>query len=73
MNGSVPPRRVGVHPGRGKLVSLGDSWGVGNARRIVDEVFDSVATWQEEFADAGVPAEDRARFREIDTHLGCTQ
>ena len=54
-------------------MSLGDSWGVGNARRIVDEVFDSVATWQEEFADAGVPAEDRARFREIDTHLACTQ
>jgi serine/threonine-protein kinase HipA len=59
-------------PGRGKLVALGDSWGVGNARRIVDEVFDSVATWQEAFSDAGVPAEDRARFREIDTHLACT-
>ncbi len=60
-------------PGRGKLVSLGDSWGVRNARRIVDEVFDAVATWQEAFAATGVPAEDCARFYEIDAHLSGKQ
>jgi len=72
MNGSMPPRSVGGHPGRGKLVLLGESWGVRNARGIVDEVFDSVATWQVVFADAGVPADDCANFREMDTRLAST-
>lgn len=56
-------------PGRKKLVSLGESWSVSHAKRIVDEVFDAVSTWQEAFTDAGVTEQDRARFHEIDTKL----
>ena len=56
-------------PGRKRLESLGESWSVNHAKRIVDEVFDSVSTWQEAFSAAGVTEPDRARFHEIDTYL----
>ena len=48
MNALLPASPIESQEGEGCLVR--------NARRIVDEVFDSVATWQEEFADAGMPA-----------------
>ena len=56
-------------PGRGKLEALGRRWGISNSDRVVAQVFDVVAGWQQEFSDTGVTAKDILRFKDIDAHL----
>lgn len=57
------------YPGRKKLENLGRSWGIRNAEVVVEQVFDAVAGWKEEFAGAGVPEKDIIRFKEIGSRL----
>ena len=57
------------YPGRKKLENLGRRWGIRNAEIVVEQVFNAVADWKEEFAESGVPENDSIRFREIDSHL----
>jgi serine/threonine-protein kinase HipA len=54
------------YPGRKNLEKLGRSWGVRNADTIVEQVFNAVAGWKEEFLGAGVLANEIKRFIEID-------
>lgn len=57
------------YPGRKNLEDLGRHWGVRNAERIVAQVFDSLSSWREEFANSGVEEKDAFRFKEIEAHL----
>jgi serine/threonine-protein kinase HipA len=57
------------YPGRKNLVNLGRQWGIRNAELIVEQVFDAVGNWKEEFAESGVLESDIIRFKEIDSHL----
>ena len=56
-------------PGRSKLETLGRRWGIHNAANVVQQVFDAMAGWKEEFAAAGVSEKDISRFDEIDSRL----
>jgi serine/threonine-protein kinase HipA len=58
-----------VYPGRKNLERLGRDWGVSRANRIVEEVFEAVTGWKEEFSSFGVSSADISRFSEIDDYL----
>jgi len=58
-----------VYPGRKNLERLGREWGVSRANRIVEEVFEAVTGWKEEFSSFGVSSADISRFSEIDDYL----
>jgi len=58
-----------LYPGRAVLERLGKSWGISQAKAIVEEVFVAVANWKEEFAAFGVTLNDISRFGEIDEYL----
>lgn len=57
------------YPGRRKLEEMGKRWAIPHSVEIVEQVFDAVAGWKEEFARSSVPDGDIIRFREIDGHL----
>ncbi len=55
--------------GRTSLEIIGRRWGIANSEAVVEQVFNAVAGWQEEFSRRGVPEADIFRFREIDGNL----
>lgn len=58
-----------VCPGRRKLENLGRSWGIGNASALLDQVYDAVKSWKDEFSNFGVTEKDLLSFKEIDSNL----
>lgn len=58
-----------IYPGRAKLEGLGRSWGISGATGVVEQVFEAVAEWREEFLKCGVAKRDVDRFVEIDDYL----
>ena len=58
-----------VCPGRSNLERLGRAWGIPGAAKVVEQVFEAVAGWREEFLAAGVVNQDIDRFAEIDDYL----
>jgi serine/threonine-protein kinase HipA len=60
----------GYYLGYKKTVAMGRHWGISKADAIVDQVFDAVRGWKEEFSKAGVIEADLRRFIEIDARLG---
>jgi serine/threonine-protein kinase HipA len=60
---------AGNNPGRQKLEKLGLLWRIKNAGTIVEQVFDAVTDWKEEFVKSGVPENDISRFEQIDSYL----
>jgi len=59
----------GYFPGRRKIINLGRTWGISKPGEIVDQVFEVVKGWREEYATTGVPGQDIERFNEIDRNL----
>jgi serine/threonine-protein kinase HipA len=53
-------------PGKAKLERMGREWGIPKPQTIVEEVFEAVTNWKEEFATFGVPEEDIRRLKAID-------
>lgn len=49
-------------PGKAKLERMGREWGIPKAQTIVEEVFEAVRGWKEEFAAFGVPENDIRRI-----------
>ena len=58
-----------AYPGRVNLERLGRAWGITGAVEIVQQVFEAVAGWREEFLTCGVMKKDIDRFAEIDDYL----
>lgn len=56
-------------PSRNNLEKLGRQWGIHNADVIVENVFEAVTGWKEEFVSFGVVEQDIVRFKEIDLNL----
>jgi serine/threonine-protein kinase HipA len=55
--------------GRKSLAIIGRRWGIANSDIVVEQVFEAVAGWKEEFSSRGVSEADINRFREIDGNL----
>jgi serine/threonine-protein kinase HipA len=58
-----------LYPGRKTLARLGRSWGISHCTLIVEEVFEAVARWREEYASFGIKEKEILQFDEIDRHL----
>ncbi len=58
-----------AYPGRANLERLGRAWGISGAAEVVEQVFEAVAGWREEFLTCGVVKKDIDRFAEIDDYL----
>ena len=55
--------------GRKSLDIIGRRWGIANSETVVEQVFETVAGWKEEFSRRGVPEADIFRFRESEGNL----
>ncbi len=58
-----------VYPGRVKLEKIGLSWGIGQVKNIIEEVFIAVGQWRKIFSEFGIFQNDIDRFNEIDDKL----
>jgi len=58
-----------VYPGRKALEGLGKIWRIPQYHVIVDQVFDAVSHWREQFREFGILPTDTEHFSEIDRYL----